>query len=278
MTTSLWCSLLLHHSVQGTCHSSCLPMSPKWPLPSRKHFINKDRHFKFTRILSKRYLLPLSFVVLWYSLHQQVHGTAVGSPVSVVVADLVMENVEYQALAFSPSLRIRKWYVETCCALQTDLIQDFHYHLHSIETSNQFTLETESAAQLNMEPWEINWHNRLQKTNTHKQVPRLQYGGNLDRSMHLTEDMHLQQMHLTTSRYSMSLHTLHCLLQLATYRSHHCTSNLRTCAEKWKSMFNPCSAQRGLSLTCQQLPDLRPIKDSRLYLLPTTNLPTQAGP
>ena len=89
-----------------------------------------------------------------YSLYQKVHGTAVGSPISVVVADLVMEDVESQALAsFSSSPHFLKQYVDnTCCALQTDLIQDFHYHRHSIESSNQFTLETESAGQLNMEP------------------------------------------------------------------------------------------------------------------------------
>ena len=77
-----------------------------------------------------------------------------GSPVSVVVADLVMEDVESQALAsFSSSPHFWKRYIDnTCCALQTDLIQDFHYHLHSIEPSNQFTVETESAGQLNMEP------------------------------------------------------------------------------------------------------------------------------
>ena len=89
-----------------------------------------------------------------YSLYQQVHGTAVGSLIFVVVADLVMEDVESQALAsFSSSPHFWKQYVDnTCCALQTDLIQDFHYHRHSIEPSNQFTLETESAGQLNMEP------------------------------------------------------------------------------------------------------------------------------
>ena len=89
-----------------------------------------------------------------YSLYQQVHGTAVGSPIFVVVANLVMEDVESQAIAsFSSSPYFWKRYVDnTCCALQTDLIQDFHYHRHSIEPSNQFTLETESAGQYNMEP------------------------------------------------------------------------------------------------------------------------------
>ena len=37
-----------------------------------------------------------------HSLYQQVHGTAVGSPISVVVANLVMEDIESQALPLSP--------------------------------------------------------------------------------------------------------------------------------------------------------------------------------
>ena len=73
-----------------------------------------------------------------------------GSPVSVVVADLVMEDVEPRALATFPSPpRFWKRYADdTCCALRTDLVEDFHYHLNSIESSIQFTLETESDGQL----------------------------------------------------------------------------------------------------------------------------------
>ena len=84
------------------------------------------------------------------SLYQQVHGTAMGSPVSVVVADLVMEDVESRALTTFPSSpRFWKRYVDdTCCALRTDLVEDFHCHLNSIESSIQFTLETESDGQL----------------------------------------------------------------------------------------------------------------------------------
>ena len=36
----------------------------------------------------------------------------------------------------------------TCYALRTDLVEDFHCHLNSIESSIQFTLETESDGQL----------------------------------------------------------------------------------------------------------------------------------
>ena len=37
---------------------------------------------------------------------------------------------------------------DTCCALRTDSIENFHHHLNSIEPSIQFTLEAESEGQL----------------------------------------------------------------------------------------------------------------------------------
>ena len=84
------------------------------------------------------------------SLYQQVHGTAMGFPVSVVVADLVMEDVESRALTSFP-YPPRFWtrYVDdTCCALRTDSVDNFHRHLNSIEPSIQFTVEAESEGQL----------------------------------------------------------------------------------------------------------------------------------
>ena len=73
-----------------------------------------------------------------------------GSPVSVVVADLVMEDIESRALtSFTSPPRFWKRYVDdTCCAIRTDSVEDFHRHLNSIEPSIQFTLEAESEGQL----------------------------------------------------------------------------------------------------------------------------------
>ena len=53
-----------------------------------------------------------------YSLYQEVHRTAACSPIFAVVADVLMEDVESQPLSSFSS---------TCCALQTDLIQDVHH-------------------------------------------------------------------------------------------------------------------------------------------------------
>ena len=76
---------------------------------------------------------------------QQVFGTAMGSPVSVTVANLVMEDVEQTALTFS-TIQPPFWkrYVDdTFTALPQKQIQRFHNHLNSNEPTIQFTIETE---------------------------------------------------------------------------------------------------------------------------------------
>ncbi len=68
-----------------------------------------------------------------------------GSPISVTVADLVMEDVEERALTSFPS-RPPFWkrYVDdTCTALECSRLEAFHNHLYSIEPSINFTYEIE---------------------------------------------------------------------------------------------------------------------------------------
>ena len=69
-----------------------------------------------------------------------------GFPVSVVIANLVMEDVEERALAtFHSPPRFWKHYVDnTCTALPRDMVKSFHSHLNSIESCIQFTVEEES--------------------------------------------------------------------------------------------------------------------------------------
>ena len=69
-----------------------------------------------------------------------------GSPVSVVIANLVMEDVEERALAtFHSPPRFWKRYVDdTCTALPRDMVKSFHSYLNSIEPYIQFTVEEES--------------------------------------------------------------------------------------------------------------------------------------
>ena len=69
-----------------------------------------------------------------------------GSPVSIVIANLVMENVEERALTtFHSPPKFWKCYVDhTCTALPRDMVKSFHSHLNSIEPCMQFTVEEES--------------------------------------------------------------------------------------------------------------------------------------
>ena len=80
------------------------------------------------------------------SYYRQIHGTAMGSPVSVVVANLIMEDVEQRALVTFPGEKPRFWkrYVDdTFTAIRPSLLQEFHDHLNSIVGSIQFTYEVE---------------------------------------------------------------------------------------------------------------------------------------
>ena len=64
--------------------------------------------------------------------YKQLHGTAMGSPVSVVVAEVVMQNIEERALATCRQ-KIPLWlrYVDdTFTAGHKDEIDDFHKHLN----------------------------------------------------------------------------------------------------------------------------------------------------
>ena len=81
--------------------------------------------------------------------HQQLHGTAMGSPVSVVVSEIVMQCIEEQTLATCGlTLPFRFRYVDdTITALHDDSDQ-FHNHLNSQNCDIQFTKEIEEKGAL----------------------------------------------------------------------------------------------------------------------------------
>ena len=71
------------------------------------------------------------------------YGTAMGSPVSVTVANLVMEDVEERALSsyYTDVILWKKFVDDACTSLPTDTIQHFLSHLHSIERTIKFKVE-----------------------------------------------------------------------------------------------------------------------------------------
>ena len=77
--------------------------------------------------------------------YQQVFGTAMGSPVSSVIANLVMEDVEQRALASVPvSLSFWTRFVDyVISAVSSNEIDILMQHLNYTELSIQFTVERE---------------------------------------------------------------------------------------------------------------------------------------
>ena len=73
-----------------------------------------------------------------------------GSPVSIVVAEIVMQNIEEQALAtYSETLPLWLRYVDdTITAVHTNKIDEFHEHLNKLNTSTQFNKEIEDNGKI----------------------------------------------------------------------------------------------------------------------------------
>ena len=60
--------------------------------------------------------LEATYLMCDGQVYQQVHGTAMGSPVSVIVANLVMEDIEDRALSsfYAPPRFWRRYVDDTC--------------------------------------------------------------------------------------------------------------------------------------------------------------------
>ena len=97
-----------------------------------------------------RLCLNATLVTFLEQHYQQVQGTAMGSPVSVVVADMVIETVEQNALETFPT-RPRLWtrYVDdTLTDIRRDQLDEFHRRQNSIEQTINFTIEMEKNSQI----------------------------------------------------------------------------------------------------------------------------------
>ena len=77
--------------------------------------------------------------------YQQIFGTAVGSPVSAVIANMVMEDVETRALnAFISGPKLWKRYIDDIFVLlKQNKLTDLFNHINAVENSINFTMEKE---------------------------------------------------------------------------------------------------------------------------------------
>ena len=88
--------------------------------------------------------LDATFLEFRGKVYQQIHGAAMGSPVSVVIANLVMEVVEQRALAtFHSPPHFWKRYVDDT-VIPCNLVREFLSHLNSIEACIQVTVQKET--------------------------------------------------------------------------------------------------------------------------------------
>ena len=94
--------------------------------------------------------LEATYLAFKGKVYRQIHGMAMGSPVSVVVANLVMEDVEQEELStfHTPPWLWKRFIDDMCTALPSNPVDSFHDHLNSIDPCIEFTIEWESDGQL----------------------------------------------------------------------------------------------------------------------------------
>ena len=82
--------------------------------------------------------------------YQQIFGVPMGSPISVTIANLVMEHIEIKAINsfFSPPKLWSKFVDDTFVILKSDIVKRFFAHINSIEASIKFTIEYEKEDKL----------------------------------------------------------------------------------------------------------------------------------
>jgi len=82
--------------------------------------------------------------------YKQLHGTAMGSPVSVVVAEIVIQHVEEHTLAtcWQTILLWLHYLDDTFTAVHKEGSDDFHDQLNKLNADIQFTEEIEENGKL----------------------------------------------------------------------------------------------------------------------------------
>ena len=96
------------------------------------------------------FTLTNNYLIFNDSVYKQIHGCAMGSPVSPVVANLCMEVVEESAIAASTTPpKVWKRYVDdSFVIIKTHSVTKFHDTLNAVDPKISFTIETENSGQI----------------------------------------------------------------------------------------------------------------------------------
>ncbi|XP_072020328.1 uncharacterized protein [Amphiura filiformis] len=118
---------------------------------------NKDTGFKITSedvVHLLEFILTTTYFTFKGKIHRQLFGTAMGSPVSPIAANIFMEALEQQGIATAPlDCRPKLWlrYVDDILeVIQRDSVQQLTDHINQVDKSGsiKFTFEQESQGQL----------------------------------------------------------------------------------------------------------------------------------
>ena len=97
-----------------------------------------------------QFVLDNNFFVFQGGHFKQIFGCPMGSPVSAILANLVMEHVEEKALSSAPNPP--KWWFryldDSHVCVKREHVDEFHSHLNSINTHIKFTIEIESEGSI----------------------------------------------------------------------------------------------------------------------------------
>ena len=105
-------------------------------------------------------------------IYKQLQGTATGSPVSIIVAEVVLQNIEQQALeTYSERLPFWLRYAnDTVTAVHKNKIDEFHEHLSKQNTSIQFTKEIEEDGKIPFLDCLVTRENNTQRTTVYRKT------------------------------------------------------------------------------------------------------------
>ena len=97
-----------------------------------------------------KFVLSNSYFIYNDVTYKQIHGCAMGSPVSAIVANLCMEVIEEQAIKSATTpLKIWKRFVDDSFAIiNKNAVISFHNTLNSIDPHIKFTIEHEKDGQI----------------------------------------------------------------------------------------------------------------------------------
>ena len=113
----------------------------------------------------------LNLLTSTYFQYKRLHGTAMGNSVSVVVAEIVMQNIEEQALATykrTIPLWIRFLIDDRFTTVHKDEIDDFHEHLKRQNADMQFTKEIQENCKIPFLDCIVSRHNKRLRTTIYR--------------------------------------------------------------------------------------------------------------